>query len=432
MLETNSSYVDEFMGKHKFAINKMSNTTYDHSGVALSAFKSIVKSALDNAYISYTAKNKEPDRLDSYLYGALKITNTKLVNENRESVLVCPGCKENGNIEILHFTSEGLCCPNCSKEMNNHNLEIDKLFYSAFANHSTAGYRCPECLKFIPDMSTERLRCPYRGCNFEGAKDVLHKMHHPTVKIKRMPGSSNLEWVPDTTAPEVTRLSAQEEIDIAYKTINDCIDTQIKTLHFKGFPATYVNKLCMYKAFKSSLDKYPEEIIPYLSRIGRTASGSKIQSKIFQEFVGHLEKSIPFSYTQKGQKHCVESLLDEKLRIFNGESTFIAEVNEHFEIPNLTQEIYVGGRSGYYCQPYYIGKLLEVRDIITNEDLLSKVREYSCIKIYMDSLTTKPGIKVQVKHLRIPAHYQMGGFVYVNRLKKILTEKVQIKLKEMK
>jgi hypothetical protein len=105
-------------------------------------------------------------------------------------------------------------------------------------------------------------------------------------------------------------------------------------------------------------------------------------------------------------------------------------VNDNFEIPNLTKEIYVGGRSGYYCQPYYMGKLVEVNNALTGESLLGNVREYSCIKIYMDPLKVTPGTKVQVKHLRIPPHYQMGGFVYVNRLKKILTEKVQIKLRE--
>ncbi len=206
----------------------------------------------------------------------------------------------------------------------------------------------------------------------------------------------------------------------------------MRTLHFRGFPATYVSKLCMYKAFRSALDKYPEEIIPYLSHTGRAGGGSKIQSKVLQEFIGHLESSIPFSYTQKGVEHHITSILDEKLRIFDGESVFDAEVNEQFEIPNLTQEVYVGGRSGYYCQPYYIGKLLEVQDVEKNESLLEKVREYSCIKIYMDPLTVKPCTKVKVRHLRIPPHYQMGGFVYVNRLKKILTEKVQLKLKEAK
>lgn len=429
MLQTEHNYVDSFMGKYNGTIHKMSNATYDRSGVALSAFKSIMKSALDNAYINYMSKDKDTNYLDSYLYGTMRLANLKLVNENRTTTLICPGCKENKHIEVLSFSSDGLCCANCSREENKTENESKRVIHATFANHSSLGYRCPDCSKFIPEKKDGKLRCPYKNCNFEGEQSSLKRMHHPSVKINRSPSSSNLEYFPDELATGATRLSAQEQIDRAYTVINECIDTQIRTLHFRGFPATYVSKLCMYKAFRSALDKFPEEVIPYLSHAGRSGGGSKIQSKILQEFITHLENSVPFSYTQKGIKHDITSVLDERLRIFDGESTFDAEVNEQFEIPNLTQEVYVGGRSGYYCLPFYIGKLVDVTDIETGASLLDKVREYSCIKIYMSPIDVKPGTKVKIKHLRIPPHYQMGGFVYVNRLKKILTEKVQTKLK---
>jgi hypothetical protein len=426
--QSEASYVDAFMGKYNGTINKMSNATYDRSGVALSAFKSIMKSALDNAYTNYKAKEKDTDYLDSYLYGTMRLANLKLVNENRTSTLICPGCKENNHIEVLTFTSDGLCCANCFRESGNDSKNT--LLHETFASHSAGGYKCPKCSKFIPDKADGNLRCPYSNCSFEGPREACRKMHHPSVKINRTAVSSNLEHFADAVSTGVTKLSAQEEIDKTYRAINDCIDAQIRILHFRGFPATYVTKLCMYKAFRSALDKFPEEVIPYLSNVGRAGGGSKLQSKILQEFIAHLEQAIPFSYTQKGVVYNITSILDERLCIFDGESLFEAEVNDNFEIPNLTKEIYVGGRSGYYCQPYYMGKLVEVNNALTGESLLGNVREYSCIKIYMDPLKVTPGTKVQVKHLRIPPHYQMGGFVYVNRLKKILTEKVQIKLRE--
>jgi hypothetical protein len=433
MLQTEENYVNSFMDKYNGTIHKMSNATYDRSGVAFSAFKSIMKSALDNAYDNYVSKDKDTNYLDSYLYGTLRLANLKLVNENRTSTLICPGCKENNHIEVLSFTSDGLCCANCFKEIgNNSNSAKDILLHETFSIHSAVGYKCPDCSKFIPENNSGHAKCPYKNCAFEGEQASLNKMHHPAVKINRTAVSSNLEHFADSVSTGVARLSAQEEVDKAYKVINECIEAQIRTLHFRGFPATYVIKLCMYKAFSSSLNKYPEEVIPYLSSSGRASGGGKIQSKILQEFISHLEKSLPFSYTQKGQEHHITSLLDERLSIFGGESVFSAEVNESFEIPNLTQEIYVGGRSGYYCQPYYIGKILEITDETTGESLIDKVREYSCLKVCMDPTIVKPGTKVKIKHLRIPPHYQMGGFVYVNRLKKILVEKVQSKLKEEK
>lgn len=425
MLESDKNYVNNFMEKNNLLINKLSNKNYDYSGVGLSAFKSIVKSALDNAYNNYLNKNNNTNFLEKHLHGTLNITNNKIVNEYKKDTLICPGCRENNHIEVLNFTSNGLCCSNCFKESINNN----SLIHSTFSMHSSNGFRCPNCSKFIPNIVDEKVICPYKNCGFKGNKSNLQKMDHPTVKIDRVPVFSNLEYLPSDVENSVDKLSTNEEINIAYKAINECIDTQIKVLHFKGYAATYVSRLCSYKAFRSSMDKYPEDIIPYLTNVGRTGGSAQIQSKILQEFINHLEEELPFSYIKNGKKYKIESLLDENLKIFNGESIFQTEINDKYEILNKTKEVYTGSRNGYYCQPFYIGKLLEVKALDDDKDITSYVKEYGCIKIHMDQETTKPGTKVQVKHLRIPPHYAMGAFVYLNRQKKILTEKVQSKLK---
>ena len=419
------------MGKHQHAIHKMSNRVYDQSEVAHKAFKSIVKSTLDTALISYTNKSKETDYLDSYLYGALKVANQKIINESRVNTLICPGCRENNQIEVLSFVSDGLCCVNCHREMSNPNTPENHLLHNTFANHSIVGFKCPTCSKFIPEKSGT-LRCPYKGCNFEGLGADLQRMYHPQVKIQREGSALNLDKFADHTAPSVTVLSAQEDVDLVYRIINECIDAQVKVLHFRGFQATYVIKLCMYKAFKSSLDKFPDEIIPYLSRVGKSTGRSRVQSKIFQEFTIHLENSLPFSFLKNEEECHITSILDQRLKIFDGESVFQAKVNNKFEIPNLTNETYIGSRSSYYCLPFYIGKLIEVKELTTNQSILNKVREYSCTKINMDPHIVESGTQVEVKHLRIIPHYMMGGFVTLNRQKKLIAEKVQSRLQALK
>jgi hypothetical protein len=96
-------------------------------------------------------------------------------------------------------------------------------------------------------------------------------------------------------------------------------------------------------------------------------------------------------------------------------------VNDKLEIKNNTKEFYIGGRKAVYTQPYYIGKLLNVIDKTTKKSLISNVSDYSFSKIRIKDI--KPGTEVNVTHLRIPPHYQMGGMVYINRIRKRIVEK---------
>jgi hypothetical protein len=99
-------------------------------------------------------------------------------------------------------------------------------------------------------------------------------------------------------------------------------------------------------------------------------------------------------------------------------------VNQNLEIKNNTQEFYIGNRKGAYAKPYYMGKLLSVINKDTKEPILNNVVEYSFNKIKLKNVP--PGTKVIIKHLRVPPHYQMGGMVYVNRIRKKIVERARI------
>ena len=49
------------------------------------------------------------------------------------------------------------------------------------------------------------------------------------------------------------------------------------------------------------------------------------------------------------------------------------------------------------------------------------VKDYSFSKIRMQDIS--PGMEVIVTHLRVPPHYQMGGMVYINRIRKKIVDK---------
>ena len=129
-----------------------------------------------------------------------------------------------------------------------------------------------------------------------------------------------------------------------------------------------------------------------------------------------MEKSLPICYRKSKEIITINSLLD--LNIFSGISNFDAIVSEKLEIENNTKEFYIGGRKAVYAQPFYIGKLLNIT--FNDNSLLDNVKEYSFSKIYMKDI--EPGIKVNVSHLRIPPHYQMGGMVYINRVRQYIEQ----------
>ncbi len=160
-------------------------------------------------------------------------------------------------------------------------------------------------------------------------------------------------------------------------------------------------------------------MVAYLA--GNSRSGG-FQAKTFQEYIRLLEESLPFTYNKGKKVFLINSLLDDKLNLFSGISVFEEIINDKLVIKNGTTEFYIGGRKGSIAKPYYIGKLLNVVDKNTKQSLMDKVVEYSFLRIKMKDVNL--ATPVIVTHLRVAPHYQMGGMVYVNRVRKKIKERL--------
>lgn len=202
--------------------------------------------------------------------------------------------------------------------------------------------------------------------------------------------------------------------------LKNTIQSQMNAVHFTSPEFTLAHKLCMYQAFLNLIEKYPEKMVCSLFSLKKNTG---LQHKIFQEYISLLEKKIPFSFKKNGKFYQINSLLDPELTIFDGVSVFDAIVSPKKEIKNNTKEFYVGGRKGAYSKIYYIGKVLDIINLENKQSIVSDILEYSFSKIKMK--TTSPKTNVQVIHLRIPPHYQMGGMLYLNRIKQKITDEIK-------
>jgi hypothetical protein len=259
-------------------------------------------------------------------------------------------------------------------------------------------------------------------------------MHHPTstynpekliLDISKNGKTTLKDNVPANEINALSQLEIQEDINLKITMIKDIIDDQSNSAPYSSSDFTVKYKLLCYKAFYNLLDRYPTEMVGYL--LHKTRSGG-FQSKIFQEFISLLDVAMPFSFKKNGKMHMAESLLDDKLSIFSGISVFEGVVNDKFIIKNNTTEFYIGGRKASITEQYYIGKLLYIIDKETKIPLIDSVTEYTFSKIKTKDI--KPGTAVIVTHLRIPPHYQMGGMVYVNRVRKKIIDRANYILKE--
>lgn len=194
--------------------------------------------------------------------------------------------------------------------------------------------------------------------------------------------------------------------------LKNTILSQINSLHYMGTNITRTHNICVCQAFLNLIDRQPEEMVAYMTT---SKHHNGFQHKIFQEYIFLLENKLPFSFKKNDEIFKVNSLLDENLNLFYGISTFESTVSEQGDVKNETKEFYIGGRKATYCKPYYIGKLLDIIDIDKSNSIMNNVKEYSFSKIKLNNIVSQT--KVRVSHLRVPPHYQMGGMVYVNRMR---------------
>lgn len=308
---------------------------------------------------------------------------------------ICPGCLSLGKENILIF-NKILYCYACENSGN-----------KIFAQHHKIGYHCKDCDRFIPhplDNNTI-VNCPYIDCLFQGEISCLRKMHHPTILSDE--SIVNIEIYPKSI------YEIKENIDDNISFLRSIIQEQINNILYSSSQFTVILKATCYKAFLTLLEQSPIEMVSYLlhdSRIGG------FQHRLFQEYINHLERAMPYSFMKNGKMYKVSSLLDHELGFFEGISEFETKISSNLDIKNGTKEFYIGGRKATYAQPYFIGKLLNIVQANSKKSLMDHVDKYSFSKIKMKDIESDT--PVIVTHLRIPPHYQMGGMVYVNRLRK--------------
>jgi hypothetical protein len=430
--------VEEFLTTHQSSIANM-HRLYFQTGnqLSLHALTELLKGELRTGCVTYVNKGSPMDGLKSYLFYIANAMCRKLssTNERKKSEYICPGCLFLGMATLISF-DKNFRCDECHDQLKKATDPKKIFFYKTFAIHNKKGYRCPDCNRFIPHPleNVSTVSCPYFDCMFVGNYQDLRVMHHTTSQTN--PEKLVLDVTQDgarffkdnlvsDSVSALTSLEMKEELQRKIEVIQDVIDSQISHVAYSGSDFTIKHKQCVYQAFSLLLKRQPDEMVSYL--LDGSRSGG-FQHKAFQEYIRLLEESMPFFIKKGNKRYRIDNLLSEHLSIFSGISVFSGTVTDRLDIKNGTTEYYIGGRKGSYTEPYFIGKLLSVLQTETKEPLLHLVKEYSFSRIKFRDIT--PGTPVTITHLRIPPHYQMGGMVYVNRVRKKIVERAQAILKQ--
>lgn len=343
---------------------------------------------------------------------------------------LCPACLFLGKEKIVKYHNL-FRCEVCEEEGKSFSDAKKTALCRVFSKHNKNGYKCEGCKRFIPHPlnGVIEISCPYFDCCFVGNCLSLKKMNHPTKKIILDSAKNTIslkDLIPSNETSALSKIEIAEELKNKIKLIKDIIEYQNNNVMYSGADFTVKHKISVYQAFNILLNKYPVEMVDYL--LNNSRSGG-FQHKIFQEYINLLEKSLPFVFKKNNKVIRVDSLLDENLSLFNGISIFDNFIDEHGNIKNNTKEFYIGGRKASYTKPYYIGKLLSLIDKESKLSLIDNVIEYSFSKIKTKDIAV--GTMVTVSHLRVPPHYQMGGMVYINRIRKKIIDRANFLNKDL-
>ena len=396
----NIDFINQFINDHINGITTIFNSKAKDKYDNLSSFITDITKDLVQEYDRLSFKQLNDNEIKCNLFYYINSLYKPIKNNQPQKTYTCPGCSYLGKTSTLqgnYYLKCNQCVINLSKTQNTK----EKYFYNTFSNHTSLGYRCPDCKRFMPkNNNTDSISCPYFDCLFVGSISSLKKMHHPTIE-----GSSEITLVTKTN---------QEN-----SPIKEVIEFQLNNLLYTNFNFTVKHKVLVYQAILQLLAEYPQQITDYLLYESRTGG---FQHKIFQRYISLLEASFPFVIKKNNKVIRINNLLDDNLSLFSGISTFEGIIENNI-IKNNTQEYYIGGRLASYSKPYYIGKLLNIVDKNNKNCLMENVVEYTFSKIKVrDIVSNTPVI---VTHLRVPPHYQMGGMVYVNRIRKKIVDQLR-------
>jgi hypothetical protein len=429
---------------NKFLVDSQQGVAYLHklfyktdNTVSLRSLIEELKEELKTGAIAYINGNKDVKEIYPYLFYIVNAYCKKhaVIKVKKETEYLCPGCLFLGKESVLN-QYKTLQCGECLDLLKSEKDPKYIQLYKTFATHNKSGYHCNDCQRFIPaplDGSTN-VSCPYFDCSFYGSSSLLKKMHHPNnqynpeslvLDTSKIEGATIKDMIADKSDDSFELFSKKQELASTVKMILSIIDSQSNSIHYSSSDFTIKHKILVYQAFRNNLIKYPEEMVNYL--IFDSRSGG-FQHKIFQNYISLLEGELPIVFKKNGKVYRIESLLDENLDLFQGISSFDAIINEKLEIKNRTEEFYIGGRKGAIAKPCYIGKILSIIDNTNKQPITHLIKEYSFSKIKMSGVS--PGLDVTVSHLRIPPHYQMGGMVYINRIRKKIVDKAKSSLQK--
>ena len=429
-MEINLLDIDEIINKfvenyHKGIVSIHRNNFNNSDNLSVKAFIEEIKEDLKTGCITFINKNNSLDELYPYLFYIVNSCCKKLSNISYKKYIeyICPGCLFFNKINLLSLERNNLLsCDECKESVLYEKDPKKIVFFNNFISHNKSGVKCPDCKRFIP-KSNNIISCPYLDCCFSGDYNKLGGMHHPNSKtnIERLILDKNSfkEKIKSDNIDQYTKLEIEEDLQNKISLIKGVIETQSSSVAYTENRSTTHHKLLVYKAIDNLLDKYKISMVNYLLNNSRTGG---FQHKIFQEYIRLLEKSFPYFYRKGGKIYKVESLLDPKLNIFDGISSFEGVVNNNLEIKNGTKEIYIGSKKSAYVKPYYIGKILNIIDE-NNICLMDKIKEYSFLKIKMRDI--KPGAICFIKHLRVVPHFQLGSMSIINRIRKKIVDRIE-------
>jgi hypothetical protein len=429
------SLVESFLKEREQGIATL-HRIYFKSGnqLSLRALVESLKDELRTGCVTFVNNGYSMEEINDYLFYIVNSYCKKQAAPNlkHKAEYICPGCVFLGKeYSVLNF-NKVLYCDECEDELKNNAADPKRaFFFRTFYRHNKNGYRCPDCERFIPHPidNSSGVSCPYFDCVWSGTIGDLNRMHHPTSQSNpeklildaSHEGFSLKDNIQSQDVDVHTQLEFAEDLQNKVKAIKEIIETQSNNAAYSSASATVKHKQCVYQAFSNLLERLPDEMVGYI--LNSTGSHMGFQHKIFQEYISLLEASLPFVVFKNKQPVKIDNIMDANLGLFDKISIFEGIVNDKMVIKNETKDFYIGGRKGTYAKPYYIGKLLNVIERDTKKPLMSNVEEYTFSKIYMRD--TKPGTLVIVTHLRVPPHYQMGGMVYVNRIRKKIVERAR-------
>lgn len=427
------SLIDAFLQENRQGIATM-HRLYFHNDDPLS-IRSLIAELMDElrtGCVTFINKSYEMSEINSYLfYIANDFFKKRAVPQaqKKKTDYLCPGCLFLGKEVLIGESNKVFKCDNCEDALKKETNPQRVSFFRTFFRHNKLGYHCQDCDRFIPHPTDDSptVFCPYFDCCFVGSWSNLKRMHHPstqsniellTLDVSQDSKSHFKDLIPDTAMNAQSQMEIHEALEEKIQLLHDVIEYQQNNVPYSSSDFTVKHKCLAYQAFDNLLKIHPEEMVNYL--LNESRSGG-FQHKVFQEYIRLLEGSFPFTFKKNNKLYQVDSLLDEQLNLFGGISKFDAIVNDKLVIKNNTQEFYIGGRKAKVTKPYYIGKLLGVIDKSNKKPITEHVVEYSFSVIKLKDI--EPNTKVTVTHLRVPPHYQMGGMVYINRIRKKIVDR---------